>query len=200
MNKYSFIENVRADTFRQYGTTSSLKTIKGFLTKRHFRSIITLRICQSNFKSKTLLNQFFFPFSRFIHKLSINASAMDLPWETEIQPGLAITHGWGLVIAPGCKIGKNVTIFHGVTLGRRDRITKDGNEILGYPIIEDDVWIGPNAIIVGNVTVGKGSRIAGGSFVSTDIPEYSLVMGNPSNIIKTKCIPDVPNPIKQIGN
>ncbi|MDO8412873.1 MAG: hypothetical protein Q7S51_03665 [Gallionellaceae bacterium] len=44
---------------------------------------------------------------------------MDFPWQTKSGGGLALTHGWGLVISPGAKIGKNVTLFHGVTLGSR---------------------------------------------------------------------------------
>jgi len=51
---------------------------------------------------------------------------------------------------------------------RRDRISKDGARTTGYPVIADQAWIGPHAIIVGPVLIGEGSRIAGGhSSIST---------------------------------
>ena len=97
-------------------------------------------------------------------------------------------------MSQGAVIGKNVTLFHGVTLGRRDRIASDGTRLTEYPVIEDEVWIGPHAIIVGGVTIGRGSRIAGGAFVTDSIPSYSVVAGNPASIVKANCTPDVMNP------
>lgn len=61
----------------------------------------------------------------------------------------------------------------------------------GYPVLEDEVWVGPHAIIVGDVTVGRGSRIAGGAFVTESVPPYSVVIGNPAVIVKNNCTPDV---------
>ena len=63
----------------------------------------------------------------------------------------------------------------------------------GAVIIEDEVWIGPNAVIVGGVIIGQGSKIAAGAFVTESIPPFSVVVGNPGVIIKTGCIPDVMN-------
>jgi serine O-acetyltransferase len=95
---------------------------------------------------------------------------------------------------PNAVIGKNVTFFNGVTLGQRDRISQDGTRTTGYPVIEDEVWIGPHAIIVGGVIIGRGSRIAGGSFVVESVPPYSTVMGNPAVVVKSGSHPDVHNP------
>lgn len=119
---------------------------------------------------------------------------MDLPWRTEIGNGIALTHGWGLVVSSDAKIGKNVTLFHGVTLGRQEKILPGNERVIEFPVIEDEVWIGPNAIIVGGIRIGRGSRIAGGAFVTSDIPPYSVVCGNPSVITRSNCAPDVANP------
>lgn len=119
---------------------------------------------------------------------------MDISWRTSIDAGLALTHGWGLVINKEAKIGKNVTLFHGATLGRRDKVLADGSVKIEFPVLEDNVWVGPHAIIVGGVTIGEGSRIAGGAFVTEDIPPHSLVVGNPAKIVKQNCRPDVMNP------
>ncbi len=118
---------------------------------------------------------------------------MDLPWSTRIGPGLAITHGWGLVINENAQIGANVTLFHGVTLGRSDRIGADGVRVSAYPVLEDEVWVGPHAVIVGGVTIGRGSRIAAGAVVTRDVPAHSMVVGNPATITKERVISDVMN-------
>jgi serine O-acetyltransferase len=184
--------SLKADTVREYGRFSWIFIFTGLLTHRTFRVIILMRLCQILSNSYGILKFFSFFLKRF-YSLSIHIAGMDISWKTEVGAGVAMPHGWGIVINPSAKIGKNVTLFHGVTLGRRDRIFKDETRQSEYPIIEDEVWIGPHAIIVGGVTIGRGSRIAGGAFVTTNIPPYSIVVGNPSNIVKSDCIPDVVN-------
>ncbi len=183
---------LRADTHRQFGRYSAALVLKGFLARRNFRPIVTLRLCQAargHGATRLLL-----PLLKIAHRLCTHWAAIDFSWQTKIGGGLAITHGWGLVVSPGAVIGANVTLFHGVTLGRRDRIAANGERQTGYPVIEDEVWIGPHAIIVGGVTIGRGSRIGGGAFVTSDVPPYSIVSGNPSVIVRSNCTPDVMNP------
>lgn len=188
-----FLRALQADTHRQFGRHSLPLLLKGLLTRRNFRPIVTLRLCQAahggGAGGRALL-----PLCKIAHRLATHWAAMDFSWQTEIGGGLAITHGWGLVVSPGAVIGRNVTLFHGVTLGRRDRIAADGSRQTGYPRIEDEVWIGPHAIIVGGVTIGRGSRIGGGAFVSSDVPPYSIVSGNPGAVVRSGCTPDVMHP------
>lgn len=55
----------------------------------------------------------------------------------------------------------------------------------GGPItIHEGVWIGTRAIIVGAVTIGKHAVIGAGAVVVKDVPEYSLVVGNPAKVVK----------------
>jgi len=51
-------------------------------------------------------------------------------------------------------------------------------------IIEDECWIGANAVITAGVTIGKHSVIAAGSVVTKNIPPYSVAVGNPARVIK----------------
>ena len=51
-------------------------------------------------------------------------------------------------------------------------------------IVEDDCWIGANAVITAGVRIGKHSVIAAGAVVTKDVPEYSVAGGNPSRILK----------------
>lgn len=57
----------------------------------------------------------------------------------------------------------------------------------GKIIIEEDVWIGANAVILPDITIGKGSVIGAGAVVNSDIPPYSLAGGVPARIIKENC-------------
>lgn len=126
--------------------------------------------------------------------MACNRAGIDFPWKTKISGGFTMTHGWGIVINGNAVIGKNVTLFNGVTLGQRDRINENGERFTQYPVIEDEVWIGPHAVIVGGITIGKGSRIAGNAFVTESIPPYSTVAGNPAVIARSNTKPDVFNP------
>lgn len=184
---------LKADTHRQYGRFGWGHLIKGAIMRRTFRVIVTMRLCQCVANSNGVV-RLVLPFLRVMHRFAAHNAAVDLSWQTEIGGGFTLTHGWGLVVNAGARIGNNVTLFHGVTLGQRDRISREGERITDYPVLEDEVWIGPHAIIVGGVTIGRGSRIAGGAFVTESIPPYSVVLGNPATIAKSNCVPDVMNP------
>lgn len=192
-NQASHWTDIKADTYRQYGRFSMGRLIKGFLLRRNFRVVITMRLCQAA-AAAAMPWRLCLPLCQILHRMASSCAGMDFPWRTRIGGGLALTHGWGLVINQTAQIGRNVTLFHGVTLGQRDRIADTGERYVEFPVIEDEVWIGPHAIIVGGVRIGRGSRIAGGAFVTESIPPYSVVAGNPSTIVKSGCIADVSNP------
>lgn len=130
---------------------------------------------------------------KMLHRVFCGVAAMDLPYETTIGPGLAITHGWGLVVSPGARIGANCTLFHGATLGRKDEIDASGLRQTGYPILEDEVWVGAHAIIVGALTIGRGARVAAGSVVTKSVPAGAIVGGNPARVLRGTAPPDVGN-------
>ncbi len=183
------IHPIFADAYRTRRDSSYSSIFKSFFLNRNFRALFTLRLYQSIGDRSRLLKFVM----RALHRLTTAWAGIDLPAETRIGPGLAITHGWGMVISPGARIGSNVTIFHGATLGRADRIDHENQRTIEYPIIEDCVWIGPHAVIVGGVTVGTGARILANAFVTSDVPAHSMVSGNPARVIKTDCAPDVWN-------
>jgi serine O-acetyltransferase len=186
-------QSLKADAWRQYGRFGWGALIAGALTHRSFRAVVTLRLCQAAANSRGIARLALAPL-KALHRLAAYAAGMDLPWNADVGAGLLLLHGWGLVISPGAHIGANVTLFHGVTLGLRVRLARDGRRSEEYPIVEDEVWIGPHAVIVGGITVGRGSRIAAGAFVTENVPPYSTVVGNPAAIVKRGCMPDVTNP------
>tara|TARA_Y100000588_G_scaffold373868_2_gene448235 strand:- start:5023 stop:5508 length:486 start_codon:yes stop_codon:yes gene_type:complete len=53
-------------------------------------------------------------------------------------------------------------------------------------VIEDDVWIGANAVVIGGVTVGTGSIVGAGAVVTKDVPPFSVVGGTPAEVIRNR--------------
>jgi acetyltransferase-like isoleucine patch superfamily enzyme len=60
----------------------------------------------------------------------------------------------------------------------------------GFVTIQDDAWIGANAIILKGVTVGEGSIVSAGAVVTQDVAPYSIVGGNPARLIKMRFTPE----------
>ncbi len=165
----------------------------GAIGNASFRVIVTLRLCQCVASSPGLF-RLALPVFKVLHHLAAHRVAFGLHWKTEIGAGLVLTHGWGTRISQQVRIGQNVTLLHGVTIGQRHKISSTGERLILFPVIEDEVWVGPYAIIVGEVTIGRGSRIAGGAFVTASVPPYSTVVGNPAKIVRSNCVPDVMHP------
>jgi serine O-acetyltransferase len=99
----------------------------------------------------------------------------------DIHPGAAIgeyffiDHGTGIVIGETCIIGKNVTVYQGVTLGALS-VKKALHGIKRHPTIEDDVTIYSGATILGGSTViGHGSTIGGNTWVTGSVPPDSVI-------------------------
>jgi len=111
----------------------------------------------------------------------------------DIHPGATIgrsvfiDHATGVVIGETCRIGDNVKIYQGVTLGalsfprdERGRVIKG---LQRHPTIEDNVTIYANATILGgDRVIGRGSVIGGNTFVTESIPADSVVMQGQSKL------------------
>jgi serine O-acetyltransferase len=189
----TFSEKVKADVIRVNGTYSFALLLKSVLFDRTFRPVFTMRLCQ-NLSVGGIMGRILLLPCRLLHGWMTQMAGIDFSWRTVTGAGFLITHGWGLVITSEAVIGRNVTVFHGVTIGRKDKILPNGERITTYPTIEDEVWIGPHAVIVGGITVGRGSRIAAGTVVLQDVAPYSIVGENPMRVLATDSIPDVYNP------
>jgi serine O-acetyltransferase len=102
----------------------------------------------------------------------------------EIHPGaligrrLFIDHGAGVVIGETAIVASDVTIYQGVTLGGTGK--EHGKR---HPTVCDGVFIGNNANVLGNITVGENSRVGAGSVVLSDVPPNSTVVGVPAHIV-----------------
>jgi len=93
-----------------------------------------------------------------------------------------------IIIGDYVMMGQNVTIFGSNHIFDRTDIPmmKQGMKSHSPVVIEDDVWIGSNVIILPGRRIKKGSIIAAGTVLTKDFPEYSIVGGNPSKLIKSR--------------
>lgn len=115
-----------------------------------------------------------------LFKIYRTCNHIDLSSSTQIGEGCYFGHPYCITINPEAVIGKNCNIHKGVTIGQENR----GNR-KGTPIIGDNVWIGINSTVVGSITIGNDVLIAPNTYVNCNIPEHSVVFGNPC-IIKHK--------------
>jgi serine O-acetyltransferase len=97
----------------------------------------------------------------------------------EIHPGaqigrrFVIDHGMGVVIGETAVIGDDVLIYHGVTLGGKQNVRTKR-----HPTIGNNVMIGAESILLGDITIGDNVQIGAGSVVTRDVPADSVVVGN----------------------
>ena len=105
----------------------------------------------------------------------------DISPTARIGPGLYLGHFGGVVVSPRAVLGANVNIAHGVTIGAASRGPRTG-----APTLEDRVWVGAHAILVGNITVGHDALIAPGAYVNFDVPPMAVVLGNPGKVVSSE--------------
>jgi len=119
--------------------------------------------------------------ARFIMAINQFITNIDIHPGAQIGRNVFIDHGIGVVIGETAQIGDNVTIYQGVTLGG---VTLNPGK--RHPTIEADCIIGAGAKILGNITIGRGSKVGANSVVVKDVPPYSTVVGIPGKVIKRR--------------
>lgn len=126
------------------------------------------------------------PFCRLLYKAVFayyrNKNLVEMPLDINIGGGLYLGHPYCITINPKVIIGKNCNIHKGVTIGQENRGRRKGT-----PIIGNEVWIGVNATIVGAIHIGDDVLIAPNTYVNCDIPDHSIVFGNPCIIKPRQC-------------
>ena len=116
--------------------------------------------------------------ARMISQRAARKTGIEIHPAAQIGKGLFIAHPYGITINDKCIIGMNCNIHKGVTIGQENRGKRQGT-----PIIGDNVWIGMNVTIVGNIKIGNDVLIAPNTYLNCDVPSHSIVLGNPARII-----------------
>jgi len=116
--------------------------------------------------------------SYFFQMRTSEIFGIDIHPAAKIGKGIMIDHAHSIVIGETAVVGDNVSMLHSVTLGGTGKEEQDR-----HPKIEDGVLIGAGAKVLGNIQVGRCSRIAAGSVVLDHVPPCKTVAGIPARIV-----------------
>lgn len=100
----------------------------------------------------------------------------------EIRPkecgkGLYLGHPYNITVGTDVVIGNYCNLYKGCTIGAENRGKRKGSPTLG-----DYVYVGINTTVIGNIHIGNDVMIAPNAFVNSDVPDHSVVIGNPAVI------------------
>lgn len=159
------------DLYRWRGKTD-LKTFLLLFHTPKYKLVYLKRKCEEHKNQKIG-----FLFYRLWYEHEMIKHDVDIGTSVKIGPGFIIRHTGSIAIRNEVEIGHDVEILQGVTIGYERR-----GKRLGSPVIGNRVWIGSNAVIVGKVKIGDNVLIAPNAFVNFDVPDNSIVIGNPGVI------------------
>lgn len=148
--------------------------IEVFLLYPCIHAMLFHRVAHFLYKRKS------FFLARFISQLSRFFTGIEIHPGAVIGRGFFIDHGMGVVIGETAVIGDNVTLYHGVTLGGTGKET--GKR---HPTVMDGAVIGAGAKVLGNIVIGRESKVGANSVILKDVPDLSTAVGIPGRIKKT---------------
>ena len=157
-----------SDYYRLTGKRfSGFRAYANMLLHHHILYVYCLRKYQSH--PSCLLRAVLYHFTR--------KYGLEISRQARIGEGLYLGHPYNITVAEGAVLGKNVNLHKGCTIGRENR-----GERVGVPTIGNCVSIGINATIVGSVHIGNDVLIAPNAYINFDVPDHSVVVGNPGII------------------
>lgn len=175
---------ILSDLYR-YNTSTSIKSFLRGWYIAGFRYTFFMRSCKYFHSKKIFLPLFLF--CRVTLRHYSLKYGFQIPWQTEIGPGLAILHYGPIIINPYCIIGSNCNITEGVLIGLSHKTDSDGNSLgFSYPKIGDRTALNNSCKILGDVKIGSGSIIGVSSVITKNVPQNSIIVGNPGQIISNK--------------
>ncbi len=166
--KLFFKEEIKATLERDPAATSVAAVI---LTYPGLHALFYHRVARTLYLWKVP----FFP--RFVSQLARWLTGIEIHAGAKIGKGFFIDHGMGVVIGETAIIGKNVTLFQGVTLGGTGK--QKGKR---HPTIGNNVVVGAGACVLGDIHIGDNVSIGANAVVVRDVPANSTVVGVPGRI------------------
>jgi serine O-acetyltransferase len=169
----SFIEGILADLQRPVQIDPAARGyLDVILSYPGFHAVTAHRLIHPLYRAGIpIVPRFLSQIVRFMTGIEIHPGAT-------LGTGVFIDHGMGVVIGETAEVGNNVTLNQGVTLGGTSL-----ERVKRHPTIEDDVIVGADALVLGAIRVGRGSKIGAGSVVVKDVPPNSTVVGIPGRVV-----------------
>lgn len=123
----------------------------------------------------TSIRWLFIPYFAFYSFMFAWVFGVEIPLRTRIGAGVRILHGQGLVVHSDAVIGRNCHLKQCTTIGFAHG---------GSPVIGDNVNIGSNSVILGNIQIGNNVVIGAGAVVVKDLPSDCIAVGNPARVVR----------------
>lgn len=161
------VEKIRRDIKANTGNKKGLVIVLSYRIANHI-----------HFNKNIVIRVIGFPLIKFYHWIYIWLLGIEIPEDTQIGTGFQVWHGSGLIINHQSIIGNNVLLRHCTTIGNKGKGT-------GVPIIGNNVEIGANSVIIGEISIGDNVIIGAGSVVTKSIPENCVAYGNPAKYKQT---------------
>lgn len=174
---------LRADLRRQWellhtgGTVpvGGWKLWRGAISPR-FAPVLLCRVAHSLYRMRLG------PLAKLVSLVNFFLFGIEVAVRCPIGPGLFLPHTQGTVIG-AWSIGRDATIFQGVTLGAREvdfSYREDSRPRLGH-----GVTVGSGAKVLGGIEIGDSTRIGANSVVLESVPARCLAVGAPSKVVRT---------------
>ena len=116
--------------------------------------------------------------ARYIHFQTALIYGVDIHPGAKVGGGLMLDHATGIVVGETSVVGDNVSMLHGVTLGGTG--TQSGQR---HPKLGDGVMVSCGAKLIGDIEIGEGVKIGGGSLVIESVPPHVTVVGVPAKVV-----------------
>lgn len=175
-----FVFLLKSDLHRYAGNSTFSSFIYNMLFYPGFKYSFWMRAC-AYLKPHPIFRYLLFPMAWLILQHYEYKYGISISYQTKIGSGLYIGHFGGIVINQYAVIGKNCNISHLVTLGKANRGLRKG-----YPVIGDNVYIGPGAKVIGNIKIGNNVAIGANCVVTKDVPDNGVVVGVPGRVISSE--------------
>jgi serine O-acetyltransferase len=181
----SYLELISTDYKAKYSEIRVLRFIVNYILDTAIFAIVNYRLA-CYLQSVGLARV-----ARFITILTERIAYIHISQDARIGPGLCVPHGFGIIIGGNTVLGSHCTIQQGVTIGGnfwKEKEDSDGS-VQEYPIIGDYVHLGSGCVVAGPINVGNSVIIGANTTVTSDIQDYSIVMGSRSEVV-TKIDPN----------
>ncbi len=118
---------------------------------------------------------------RLLSNISRFWTGIEIHPGARLAEGVFIDHGMGVVIGETAIVGENTLIYQGVTLGGTSQLKKKRHPTLGKNVV-----VGVGAMVIGDITIGDGSKIGAGSVVINSVPPHATVIGIPGRVVAVR--------------
>lgn len=173
------IDLIESDLYRHTGKVNTLLFLRNVVFNPGFKYSFWMRM-SAHLNRHILFKCSMYYFAAIMLAHYRDKYGIDIPFTTQIGSGLYIGHSGGIVVG-ATSIGKNFSISQGVTIGQTNR-----GERKGRPTIGNNVYVGPGAIVIGNIKIGDNVAIGANCVVTKDIPDNAVVTGVTGVVISYK--------------